>query len=520
VGGEGNYQTIEPNVQDIAGHGTAVAGCAAYGDVEKNISEKVFNPSNWIFSAKVMYSKTNPFNGQKDTAYDAEKLVEHQLKDAVEDFLSYEDYHIRVVNISFGNDHEIWHKNYLRQLPLAALIDELAYAYPNVVFVVSTGNQSIISNYETIDEKKENYPKYLVDNVEANIINPATSALSLTTGSIAQPVRIQEDRFGDEYIKVPIADENQPSPFTRVGPGINGMVKPEFVEYGGNNILYENHGRISEDNGGRLLVLNNQATGSLVRFDYGTSFSTPKVARLAGEIANRFPQRSANFIKCLLLSGSYYPFIPKDNFYNFDAEKANLRVCGYGLPDFERTINSFDNRVVLFDEGNLQLNKIKVFSLQLPDIFFNEKGKKKIIVSLSFTPQTRSSRGDSYLGNRMEFHLFHTISPQVLTEQYGKVSIENSEEELPDTIKKFEISLSPGATPRKAGCHQKAWKEFKKEPKNRPASPISLVLINSNKWMADENAKIDYCLSVVFEHEKEIDLYNQIRTTIQTRARV
>ena len=63
-------------------------------------------------------------------------------------------------------------------------------------------------------------------------------------------------------------------------------------------------------------------------------------------------------------------------------------------------------------------------------------------------------------------------------------------------------------------------KEFKREPKNRPATPLSLVLVNYNKWINDENIKTDFCLSVIFEHEKEIDLYNEIRTNIQIRARI
>jgi hypothetical protein len=100
------------------------------------------------------------------------------------------------------------------------------------------------------------------------------------------------------------------------------------------------------------------------------------------------------------------------------------------------------------------------------------------------------------------------------------VSDESESEDVPEEIKKFEIPLTPGARKRNAGCHQKAWKDFKREPRNIPASPVSLVLINFNKWMTNENAQIDFCLSVIFEHEKEIDLYNQIRANIQTRARI
>ncbi len=522
IGGEENFQNGEAAKQDTVGHGTAIAGCAAYGDIEKSIADKLFAPANWIFSAKVMYAEKNPVSGEVTACYDSEKLIESQFKEAVEAFLSHPEYHIRVVNISLGNSHEVWHKTYARQLPLAALIDELAYTFPNVVFIVSAGNQNPCDPYNSIDEVKENYPKYLRENNTFKIINPATSALALTVGSIAPPIRTQKERYGDEKIKTAIAKENQPSPFTRTGPGINGMVKPELVEYGGNLILFNNYGsRITEDIGGKLLILNNQTTDNLLRFDYGTSFSAPKISRLAGQVANKYPQRTASFIKNQLISSASHPFIPEDSFYGSSPRKAlqdHLAVCGFGIPSLERAINSSDNRVVLFDEGILQLNKMKAYSLQLPEIFFTEKGKKRITVVLTFTPETRSTRGDSYLGNRMEFHLFHSANPQELVSKYGHVS-SDFEDDIPPELKKFKIDLTPGARTRNAGCHQKAWKEFKREPKKRPASPVSLVLINRNKWMSDENSQTNYCLSVTFEHEKEIDLYNQIKATIRTRAR-
>jgi len=222
------------------------------------------------------------------------------------------------------------------------------------------------------------------------------------------------------------------------------------------------------------------------------------------------------------LVGADYPFIPDDSFYGSKPGKAiedHMTVCGYGLSDFDRAVSSFDNRTVLFDEGQIGLNKLKVYSLQLPEIFFREKGKKRIIVTLTFNPEIRASRGDSYLGNRMEFHLFHSVNPQVLVGKYGLISEDTEKQGIPEELKRFKISLIPGASTRKVGCHQKAWKDYKRQPKKVPSS-ISLALLNINKWINDENRIQDYCLSVTFEHEKEIELYNAIRTSIQTRARV
>jgi len=162
IGDEGNFQSGESNTQDTVGHGTSIAGCAAYGDINEHFLRNNFQPSNWIFSAKVMYAERNPFNGEIIKAtYDTEKLIENQLKEAVTHFLSNDDYKIRVVNISFGNSDEIWLTNYNRQLPLASLIDEFARQYSNVTFIVSTGNSNILKIFSSISEIVDNYPSYL-----------------------------------------------------------------------------------------------------------------------------------------------------------------------------------------------------------------------------------------------------------------------------------------------------------------------------------------------------------------------
>ena len=424
VGAEENYQDKEAELQDTVGHGTAVAGCAVYGGIEDNLTKKEFTPSNWLFSAKVMYAEKNQINGTVHAVYDEEKLIEHQFQEAIEDFLNNPEYHIKVVNISLGNSNEIWGKHYFRQLPLASLIDELALKFSGVVFVVSAGNKSPEELYESITEITENYPFFLVESEDFRIINPATSALALSVGSISPMVRTENYPFGqEETIKTPIAKKHQPSPFTRTGPSINGMIKPELVEYGGNLILYENSGYIREDKGGKLALLNNKVTENIIKFDAGTSFASAKVAYTAGQLANHFPEKSANFLKNMLLVGSEYPFPPTKEFYgtNGKTEQHHLYVSGYGLSDYERACHSYDNKAVLWDEGTIAMNQVKIYSLELPELFFTEIGKKKITVVLTFTPETRSTRGDSYLGNRMKFHLFHSIKPQSLKKKYGVI---------------------------------------------------------------------------------------------------
>jgi hypothetical protein len=81
------------------------------------------------------------------------------------------------------------------------LIDELAFDFPHVVFIVSTGNQSPLTDYESISKIIENYPRDLIKNDDFRIINPATSVLALTIGSIAGEERIEQERYGAEKIR-------------------------------------------------------------------------------------------------------------------------------------------------------------------------------------------------------------------------------------------------------------------------------------------------------------------------------
>ncbi len=211
---------------DDVGHGTRVSGIAVYGDIKQCLENGIFQPEVWILSAKVMYAEKD-FNGNIEPKYDEEELLEHQLERAIRECARRQN--CKVVNLSLGNPYKrmFGHK---KQFNLAALVDELAKEL-KLVFVVSTGN------FEEYKHKgyPDTYPDYLLaDEEDVKIIDPATSALSITVGSVAQPYG-PLNRFQRDLLFSP-ADTNFPSPFTRVGPGYQGMIKPEVVEEGGNVI--------------------------------------------------------------------------------------------------------------------------------------------------------------------------------------------------------------------------------------------------------------------------------------------
>lgn len=519
IGAEEDFQGNEKEIHDSVGHGTAVAGIASYGSIEECIRQRSFTASNWIFSAKIMYGKQN-FQGQLQAVYDPGKLFESQIRQAIKTFLDTPSYRIKAVNMSFGNKLEILKEQNNRQFPLAALVDELAYEYDDVVFVVSAGNEDPTAIYEGIDEILDSYPDYLVDNPNFKIINPATSALSLTVGSTAPPERYFDPGMGtpNSNIWVPIAKENEPSPYTRSGYGINGMIKPELTHYGGNLIVADRFGYVMKNIGGKLTVLSNDPVDKLFAFDLGTSLAAPQVTHLVGRIANKYPHKSANFIKNVILQSASHLTLPEFEGTLDTKRELLLKIQGYGLPNYERAVFSFANRVVLLDEGEIGLNEVKVFSVNVPTAFFAQTGDKVISVALTFDPPTRATRGDSYLGNRMEFKLFHSVNPEAVVDKYAEIDIA-VDDTTPLDLAKYEIKLLPGVNRRKAGCHQKGWKKYQRRPRNLPQPPVSLVLKNVNRWLR-EGYKQSYCISLLVEHSQDIRLYELIRNEIRPRVQI
>lgn len=203
---------IKGGSDDVNGHGTNVAGIAIYGNVENCIKQHSFDPTAWLFSARVTNEKNE---------YDEHLLVETQLDQAIRAFV--EQYpNCKVINISLGNADQIY-RDGAKQFRLAAKIDEIAYDYQhkNIVFVISAGN-AFYEEAKSDEQLRTDYPNYLLKK-SARIIDPATSAIAITVGSLSLgrgSITEPSDVRRQAIAKLP----GYPSPFTRTGFGVDGML--------------------------------------------------------------------------------------------------------------------------------------------------------------------------------------------------------------------------------------------------------------------------------------------------------
>lgn len=503
---------IEDKPTDDVGHGTRVAGIALYGDVKDCIDKKNFNPELWLFSAKVMYAEKQP-DGSIEAVYDHEELLEHQLEKAVRWAKNHSN--CKIINISFGNlEKKILSGT--KQFNLASLIDELAKEL-NLIFVISTGN------YNDFDINE--YPHYLCNETDdrVKIIDPASSALALTVGSVAPPYG--PDMRNQSDILFSPAKSFHPSPFTRVGPGYKGMLKPEVVETGGNIITEQYHP--ATNIGGKIVSLNKDfiRDGKLFNVDVGTSFSTPKVSNCVALLWNKYPDYSSNLIKAMILSSANIPedrpeLLKNIKLSDSNEKSANLfNVYGYGIPSLDKARFSQNNRVLLISEEKIKLDSVHLFQFFLPAEFIHEKGRKQLVVTLVFDPPVNKNRID-YLGCIMDLYLFHSHTMKEIEKIFKQLKIENTDEvTLPDSKLK-EIDLKPGKNQRKLGVHQKGMHEWKGKPKIDIEKPLVLAVICKSKWINDNDYLQNYAVVITVEHEQEIELYSKIKQRIQERIRV
>ena len=252
---------------DEHGHGTFVSGIALYDDVADGLRNGRFVPALRIFSGRILNERNEG---------DVE-LIENQIERAVRYFV--DNYDCRVFNLSYGDLNKPYQGRHVAGL--AVTLDALSREL-DVLCVVATGN------YHGDDagpgDWRAEYPKYLTS-PGASLLDPAPALNAVTVGSIARHER--NEHWPDDPGYLPVARIGQPSPFTRHGPSVNGAVKPDLVDYGGNVAVGARGGNrltLGRQGVGELSISRDFATGRPFAEDSGTSFAAPRVANAAARI--------------------------------------------------------------------------------------------------------------------------------------------------------------------------------------------------------------------------------------------
>ncbi|VFN05354.1 MAG: Subtilase family protein [Candidatus Kentron sp. G] len=286
-----------------------------------------FVPTLRLFSGRILDKDNENTTG----------FVENHIEKAVRYFVN--EYHCKVFNLSFGDTNKPYLGGHLRGLSL--ILDTLAREL-EVLLLVSAGNHRIGEDSPDGLAWRENYPHYLLDEAW-RIIEPAPALNVLTVGSLARHDQTwNSQRYPLDPSEIPIAQPDQPSPFTRSGHSVDGAIKPELVAHGGNWALSTRAGHALMDRVAGLGVVSTNhrfADGHPFTVDAGTSMAAPQVAHLAASILREHPDASANLLRALLCAHAVVPEASQDL---IDQNKDFRKVCGYGRVDETALRRSLD----------------------------------------------------------------------------------------------------------------------------------------------------------------------------------
>ncbi|WP_312923218.1 S8 family peptidase [Empedobacter brevis] len=423
-------------------HGTFVASRCIFGDdIEFQISTKKLKPYCYVIDVPVFGI---------DIHNNIIGLNDFDLANAITEVVESLYLDVKVYNLSLGNPNSLRDNE---RSHLGKTLDFLSKEF-DVLFVISSGN---------INNSLGSYPKNHFSNANARIGSPAESLLGLTVGSIAK-----YDDHGS------LAKRDLISPFSKIGPGTDGGLKPELVSHGGNLMSpYTSFPRIStcglfED-------------GLSLSYDNGTSFSSPIISRYAQMLFDYYPFAKTNLIKALLIHFAE----KREIFENFDFD---FKFTGFGEPLIQDALYANKTATYLY-QGELDMINYDYVKFNIPNIFSegNKDGKLKLKITIVYNPEVNLNNDYEYSKTRLSVKL-----------------VKNTANGLK------EISLS------NSNVYTKQWSpilQFEKSfTRNFDAGEWEVSLRLYTRSIKDTDFKQDYAIIIeVIDENGNINVYDEIK---------
>jgi hypothetical protein len=491
---------VEPNrdTADVAprGHGTFVAGLALHGRMELAIQGRSFVPRLRLLAGKVFENDNE----------DRTEFVERSVEEAVRYFLA--AYNCRVFNLSYGDRNKVYDGRHVRGL--AYTLDRLSREL-DVLFVVPTGN---LLPHEVPIDPIAAYPRYLFSD-DARLLDPAPALNALTVGALASNTATRQAQNHPNHIEDrPIALTDEPAPFSRRGPGVNGAIKPDLVDDGGNWAMPRAGGGLRSQGLGVVSLNSGFALGSLFAEECGTSFAAPLVAHKAALMSGRLAGSSPRLWRALLAAHAHWPEAAVNRLRpEADAEhrKQLLSLVGYGRVRDLGLTESLDDLVTLVAEDEMPVDAHHFYELPLPDEFWQGgRRQREITVALAYSPEVRTTRLD-YRQSRVTFTLVAAAS-------LDEVSAAFTPGREATASERSGSRLIP-TTDRNAGSLQMSRWKFQQAPRDRPRLFV-VVTRQDALWSQGRERPEPYALAVVVDDRANIhiELYDLIRTQLQARV--
>lgn len=345
----GKRWTVYPESAINPTHGTFVAGIALYGDACEN--------QEWVGHKGIKLFDATIFPDEAKEGLDEDDLIAN-IREAID--ANHEK--VKVWNLSISVTRPVCDTKFS---DLAIALDDLQDKY-NILICKSAGNcRNFISGR----------PK-------GRIHEGADSVRSLVVGSVAHA------KGPDDF-----ADIDNPSPFSRIGPGPEFIIKPEVSHYGGNAGVNQNGELVTTG------VKSFSANGDLAS-SVGTSFSTPRIASLATGLYQE-------------LDEEFDPLLLKGLIVHSASYSENLRIpvtertkqLGFGVPKNVSQIlynDPYEATLILRDTLS-KGEKIDIMDFPMPkSLIRNGYYTGQIIATLVYDPILDPTQGVEYCQSNVD----------------------------------------------------------------------------------------------------------------------
>lgn len=491
------------------GHGTRVAGAVLFGELVPE--DGAYKYPCWIENARVL---------DEDNKLSYKLFPPKLLQSIVQRFQS-RDVPTRIFNHSINANAPCRSS---RMSAWASQMDMLSWQN-DILFVQSAGNipdsgSSICAGIKDHVHAGRNYPEYLKEK-SARIANPGQSFQAITVGSISY----NEINQGG-WCSFSKAD--YPSAFSRSGMGLWGSIKPDVVEYGGDYVHDSGDPvQLSTVEDGCPELVRSTLHGPSPEFDsdsIGTSYSAPKVSRVAGILAGLFPDEPALLYRALVINSARWPEWAEDSGDKLGA----LRSLGYGVPDMERASSNNEFRVTLISSGiqYIKSREAQIFQIPIPDELRSPAAEFniRIDVTLSYVAPPRRTRRNPrhYLGTWLDWKSSHqeeslaSFQDRILKD--GDVAPNDGAGVIPWVLReRDDWGIIEGAR-RSVGTVQKDWAIL---PSHDMPQDLCIAVIGHPGWDVSSDFGAKFSLAVSFEAiHQDIPVYAMIQAEVEALVEV
>ncbi|MEI6654300.1 MAG: S8 family peptidase [Verrucomicrobiota bacterium] len=430
-----------------SGHGTLMAGLAAYGDLRELVLDtNGFQATHWLEGVKLYNSPDGHADPERPPVHGSFTM---QATSTVE---IQKPHRPRVYALAITASGE----DVGRPSAWSAAIDQLAYGEESGranqrLFIISAGN-IVPSDYGT----GFRYPEH---NHRTPIEDPAQAWNAITVGAITHHHVVLETDPESAALKV-FARPGGLSPFSRTSIDWDDHwpIKPDIVLEGGNCATGARNEPETRDSLVPLSTSKSFRQRPISPFT-ATSAATALAARLAAGIRGTYPDLWPETIRALMIHSARWNdtmlggIDPHRGYTREDraAFRTMLRTYGYGEPDAFRARFSSEQEVTLFREdsltpyqggpGSATISDCHVHELKLPSAFLSELLDTPCILRVtlsSFTaPNPSASNHTSgsryrYGGCLLRFRVRHpeqSVEEFIATVAKSANEVEQSDEE-------------------------------------------------------------------------------------------